>query len=147
MNHNGMFAPGTLRSRYSEHEFVEALRDADLVFAVPIQQPGSPYLLYPARAKTQEPLGHVRTAQALYVPIDLLTDDLYALVSACLKIKGECFFQPTSREFNAFLDHEYRSAVQSEAGRYGAEDRRGGRSLSRSLALKDRRMSSRHFGD
>ena len=67
--------------RYSEREFVESLREADLVFAVPTQQPGPPYLLYPARAETRETLGYARTAQALYVAVDLLTDDLYALVS------------------------------------------------------------------
>jgi hypothetical protein len=141
------FAPGSLRTRYFEREFVESLRDADLVFAVPTQQSGSPYLLYPARAKTQEPLGHDRTAQALHVAIDLLTDDLYALVSACLKIKGECFFQPTSREFEAFLSHEYRWALQVEVGQDGVKDCRGSSSLSVSLAVQEPRTCRQSLGD
>jgi hypothetical protein len=52
------YAPGSLRSRDSDPEFVESLREADLVLAVPTQQPGSPYLLYPGEAKLQDPFGY-----------------------------------------------------------------------------------------
>ena len=139
--------PGSLRTRYFEREFVESLRDADLVFAVPTQQSDSPYLLYPARAKTQQPLGHDRTAQVLYVAIDLLTDDLYALVIACLKIKGECFFEPTSREFEAFLAHEHRCALQVEVGHDGVSDRPRSSSLFVSLAVQEPGMCRLSLGD
>jgi hypothetical protein len=126
MHPASIYAPGSLRTRDSEPEFVESLREADLVFAVPTQQPGLPYLLYPAQARMQDPVGHHPTAEVLKIPVDLLTDDLDVLARACLRIKGGCAFDPNSREFEAFLAHECEQAVQVDADRCGVKDRRRG---------------------